>query len=290
VREFKISHPDKILIQAAGITKRDIMEYYKAVELPLLNYVKGRALAYKRYPHGFPGVNFFQRNMPKFAPEWITHQLLGLKKKADYIIAANIETILWLVNICALEFHTTQTKVPHLMNPDMLVLDLDPPHKSGDSIYENFKMARDLALDIKPLIESMGYKTFVKTSGKKGVHIFCPVKPLYSYDEVFEAAKQIGERIVSSFNNVTLKISKDERIGKLLIDIYRNHTLQFTSMPYGLRATDTANISMPVTWERLEHLDSPMEFTIKTVPAILEEEKDPWENIYDYQVDLHTKV
>ncbi len=288
VYPVKITHPDKILLLESGISKLDIIKYFLKISGQLLNYAKGRPLSFKRYINGFPGQSFFQRNKPKYAPKWIKEESLGLVKKADYIIPENIETILWLVNIDTLEFHVAQTKIPFLMKPDMLVFDLDPPHKKGENIYGKFKMVRDLALEIKPIVEMFGYKTFPKTSGKKGVHIFCPVNPVNTYDEVFAAAKEIGEEIVSRLKNVTLRIAKEKRVDKTLIDIYRNHTLQSMSMPYGMRATDKGNISMPLTWEQLKKVKTPEEFTIKTVPYFVKQNGDSWQDIDDFRVDLHT--
>ncbi len=287
--DFKISHPGKILIYQSGITKNDLIEYYKGVARPLLKYASRRAISFKRYPNGFPGISFFQRNKPKYAPSWIKYESLGIKKKANYIIPDKIEDFLWLVNIDTLEFHITQTCVPDLMKPDMLVFDLDPPYKKGDPLYKNFKMIRDLALRIKPIIESFGYNVFPKTSGKKGVHIFCPVIPENTYDEVFAAAEEIGKEIVAKIRNVTLRIAKEKRMDKTLIDIYRNHTLQSMSMPYGMRATDKGNVSMPLTWERLAMTESPEEFTIRTVNDFLKDFGDAWNDIANNRVILHTK-
>lgn len=283
----KITHPDKVLLHNSGITKQDIIDYYKVVASPLLNYATGRPLSFKRYPEGFPGMSFFQRNKPKYAPDWIQSELLGISKNANYIIPDRIETILWLVNIDTLEFHIAQTRQPYLMKPDMLVFDLDPPHKNGEPLFDKFKMIRDLALEIKPIIESYGYNTFPKTSGKKGVHIFCPIIPERTYDVVFIAAKEIGEEIVSRIKDVTLRIAKEKRVDKTLIDIYRNHTLQSMSMPYGMRATDKGNVSMPLSWEELSKVQTPEEFTIKTVPAIVEKNGDAWAKINKAAVELH---
>ena len=175
------------------------------------------------------------------------------------------------------------------MQPDILVFDLDPPTTPEFSLNEQFSIVKKLALTIRPLIESFGYQTFPKTSGKKGIHIFCPVHPKNTYDEVFEAAKEIGIKIVSQTKNTTLKITKSERINKTLIDIYRNHTLQSMSMPYGVRATEKVTVSMPLTWDALAQLESPEIFTVFTVPAYLNKHGDAWAKISEYSVDLHTK-
>jgi len=284
----KLSHPSKVLIRSIQLTKEELALYYSAVDVDLMRYSKGRPLSFKRYPDGYPGKGFFQRNRPAYAPSWIESAPLGLKKKADYILPTSIEVIQWLVNIDALEFHVAQTRRPHLMLPDMLVFDLDPPHREDLALFEDFERVRDLALEIKPIIEGYGYTPFVKTSGKKGVHLFCPLKSGFSYDEVFEAAHEIGEEIVGKLKNVTLKIAKEARRDKILIDIYRNHTLQSMAMPYGLRATSYGTVSMPLDWSKLESTTSPKQFTLRTVPEILRSEGDAWEKLSTNKVDLHT--
>ncbi len=287
MRKVNITHPDKVLFHASGITKRDLAAYYLKVADPLMHYAKDRPLSFKRYTKGYPGTHFFQRNKPKFAPDWIEAESIGIHTKARYILPQNIDTFLWLVNLDALEFHIAQSRPPDFLKPDMLVFDLDPPHEDGTPLDAHFRNVKSLAFGIKPLIESFGYHCFVKTSGLKGIHIYCPIHPNHSYDEVFIAAMDIGNHIVREINNTTLKISKSERTGKTLIDVYRNHTLQSMAMPYGTRANKLANVSMPLPWKTLKKLQSPNEYNIQSVPGYLELHGDAWADIYAHAVDLH---
>jgi bifunctional non-homologous end joining protein LigD len=202
-----ITNPDKLLIASAGFTKSDFVEYYLSIEKPLMASGKGRPLSMKRYPDGVPGLSFFQRNKPSWAPAWIKSQLLGVDKKADYVVLENIKIIIWLLNLDTVEFHAAQVAAPHFENPNMLIFDLDPP--AGSS----FAVVRDFALAIRPEIESFGYKTFVKTSGKKGIHIHCPILPNRTFDEVFAAAKEIGAHINGRYKGCTLSLKK--RIGPI---------------------------------------------------------------------------
>lgn len=276
-----IANPDKVLIAGAGLTKSDFIEYYLSVETPLMAYGKGRPLSMKRYPDGVPGHSFFQRNKPVWAPAWVKSQALGVGKKADYILLENIKTIIWLLNLDTVEFHAAQVSAPHFEKPDMLVFDLDPPPDTP------FPLVRDFALAIRPEIESFGYKTFVKTSGKKGIHIHCPIFPKWTFDEVFAAAKEVGEHIAARFKDCTLNIKKEKRKDKILLDIYRNHAYQSVVLPYSIRATERANVAMPLSWEELEKTASPNGFTLLTVPEIVQHRKDPWAAMKAGAVALH---
>ncbi len=283
-QEVIVKNPDKVIVLENGFTKLDFIHYYQAVEEAILHFGKGRLLSFLRYPEGYPGKSFFQRNKPKWAPEWIHSQQLGIFQKADYIILENLAILIWLVNLEALEFHVAQVAAPHFAKPDVLVFDLDPP------IDCEFSELRDFVFKIKPRIESFGYRTFVKISGKKGIHVFCPIQPNWSFDQVFEAAKEVGESIVADFPESTLKISKDKRLDKILIDIYRNHSYQSMALPYGIRATPSASVSMPLSWEDLKKVKSPREFTIQTAPDWIKNKKNPWESMEKEAVKLHQMI
>lgn len=278
--EIEITKPHKVLIQP-GTTKLDFVDYYKKVGKRIMLFGESRPISILRFPEGFPGDSFFQRNKPKWVPSWIKHKELGIYTKADYILLDNVATLLWLVNIGSLEFHLAQVVAPNFQKPDVLVFDLDPPTN-----YK-FSKIRDFALHIKPLIESFGYTTFVKTSGKNGIHIYCPIHPRWSFDEVFEAAKEIGEYIVGKINETTLNVSKKKRLDKILVDIYRNHSYQSMIMPYSIRATPSANVSMPLRWKDLKKVKSPSEFTIKTIPEWIKTHKDPWKKMASERVNIH---
>jgi len=278
--DIEFAKPKKVLIHPE-LTKQDFVDYYKKVAKRLITYSKGRPLSMLRFPNGFPGNSFFQRNRPKWAPEWIQHKELGVFQKADYIIVENTATLIWLVNLGALEFHVAQVSAPKYGYPDILVFDLDPPPNA------EFSEIRDFAIGIKPMIESFGYTCFVKTSGKSGIHIYCPINPRQSFDNVFEAANEIGEYIIANVSGATLKISKKERQHKILVDIYRNHSYQSMIMPYSIRATSSASVSMPLTWKELKEITTPSVFTIHTVPEWVKTHNDPWEKLHLSRIALH---
>ena len=280
--EIPLTHPDKVIFHQKGYTKMDLIRYYLEVRERMMHYAKGRPLSMKRFPEGCPGNSFFQRNKPAWAPKWIHSSRLGIEKKADYILPDHIEVFIWLTNLGVIEFHAAQVRQPHLTQPDVLVFDLDPPPGQA------FAVVRDFALEARKVIESFGYTAYVKTSGKKGAHILCPVKPLWSFDQIFEAARDIGEEMIRKIPESTLRISKKIRKNKILVDIYRNHSYQSMVLPYTLRATQEASVSMPLHWKSFAAIDDPKVFHMESVlPLIVK--NDPWRDFYHQAAHLHTE-
>ena len=270
----EISHPEKILYPEAGISKMDLVRYYTTAWPHLREFGMGRPLAIKRYPHGAGGHSFFQKNKPANAPEWVSSRMLGVGKKADYILLDKLATLLWLVNLDSLEFHSALVAAPHFSQPNLMAFDLDPPPGS------TFPEIRDFALACRPVIEGFGYRCFAKTSGKRGVHICCPTKPKAPFEQVFNAAKEVATAIIQKIPGCTLDLKKENRKDKILIDIYRNHPYQLMVLPYSTRATPNASVSMPLSWEELARLENPGVFNVGTVVEKLNKGKDAWEEYY----------
>jgi len=281
-REIELSNLDKVLFPADGIVKAQIIEYYLKIAPTLLNYVKGRALTLIRFPDGIRGESFYQKNRPEWAPSWIEFVTLG-KEKKDYILATEPALLVWLANLASLEIHQLHSRKPDYDSPDYMVFDLDPPE--GYSFGKLIPIAKEL----KVAIESFGYTPFVKTTGGKGLHICCPIEAKWDFHTVFEAAQDIAKPFVDNHpTSVTLQIKKDARKGRVLIDIFRIRPGQSIVSPYSLRGRDGAPVSMPLTWEELDSVQSPSEFNITTAVDKVLRDGDPWEGFDAYAVPIHT--
>ena len=276
-----IKHPGKILFPEANITKNDLVLYYTAVWPYLCAIGRGRPLAVKRFPQGVGAVSFFQKNKPGHAPDWITSRSLGIDKKADYILLDKLATLLWLVNLDTLEFHSTLVAAPYFSSPDLMVFDLDPPPEAP------FTETRDFALACRPVIESFGYQCFVKTSGKKGVHLCCPILQKWGFEQVFTAAREVAQAIIQNVPGCTLELKKEKRKNNILVDIYRNHPYQLMAIPLGTRATPLATVSMPLRWETLATLEDPAKYTARHVPSVLKTEGFAWKDFGNAATGLH---
>lgn len=280
-RKVELSNLDKILFPEDGILKAEIIEYYLNIAPTLLHHIKGRALTLVRFPDGIHGEMFYQKNRPEWAPDWIEFEELG-KEKKDYIIATEPATLVWLSNLASLEVHQLHSRRPLFDYPDYMVFDLDPPEG-----YD-FKKVVPIALKLKEHIESFGYIPFAKTTGGKGIHICCPIQAKWDFHTVFEVAQLIAQPFVDANAETTLHIKKDARKGRVLIDIYRIRSGQSIVSPYSIRGRVGAPVSMPLTWEEIAQIKSPLEYNIKTALEKVNADGDAWEGIDAYAVELHT--
>ncbi len=282
-RKLELSNLEKILFPEDEITKAQIIEYYLKIAPTLLQHVKGRALTLIRFPDGVGGESFYQKNRPEWAPDWLEFVKLGKEEKKDYIIATEPASLVWLANLAALELHQLHSRKPDFERPDYMVFDLDPPE--GYSFTDIVA----LALDLKAYVESFGYTCFAKTTGGKGIHICCPLEPAWDFHTVFEAAQAIAAPYVErNSKNTTLHIKKEARKGRVLIDIFRIRSGQSIVSPYSLRGRKGAPVSMPLTWDEISMLKSPLEYTINNAVDKVVQDGDAWEGMDAFAVELHT--
>lgn len=282
-RRLELSNLTKILYPDDHIVKAEVIQYYLSIAPTILSHIKGRALSLIRFPDGIDGERFFQKNRPEWAPDWLEYVALGSEQKKDYIMATEEASLVWLANMACLELHQMHAKRPHHDHPDYIVYDLDPPEEYD---FEELKV---LAFKLKDHIESYDYQCFVKTTGGKGLHLLTPVQAKWTFDECFEAAKNIAQPFVERQKEATLNIKKDARKGRVLIDIYRNRSSQTIVAPYSLRGYPAAPVSMPLPWDELEDIESSQAYNIKTAHDRVIEYGDAWEGMGAYAVELHTK-
>ena len=283
-RKVELSNLKKVLFPDEKILKAELIEYYLKISPSILGHVKGRALSFIRFPDGIKGEQFFQKNRPEGTPEWVDHVALGEDKPIDYILATEEASLVWLANMACIEFHQIHSHKPKFDRPDYMVFDLDPPEDYG------FNRVVDLALSFKEHIEGFGYQPFVKTTGRKGLHILAPIEPKWDFDKVFEAASAIAKPFVEARSqSTTLHIKKTARKSRVLVDIYRNRPSQTIVSPYSVRGLPGAPVSTPLPWDRLESVRDPAAFNIRTVLEQVEKEGDAWEGMAAYATNLHTE-
>ncbi len=281
-RKIELSNLTKVLFSDDHIVKAQLIEYYFKIAPTILAHVKGRPLSFVRYPNGIGGESFFQKNRPDWAPDWIEHVPLG-NEPIDYVLATEEASLVWMANLACIELHQMPSRAPHFDRPDYIAYDLDPP--------ENLKFphVKELALELKEHLEESGYHPFVKTTGRKGLHVLTPIESKYGFSEAFEAAKAVAQPFVNSHaSSVTLHIKKELRKGRILLDIYRNRQSQTIVSPYSVRGLPGAPVSTPLDWSDLASIESPAEFDLHNVPERLLQTGDPWEAIGAYATPLHT--
>jgi bifunctional non-homologous end joining protein LigD len=282
-RTIELSNLQKVLFPESGILKAELIQFYLSLAPTILSHVKGRPLSLVRYPDGIAGESFFQKNRPEWAPAWIEYVSLGEEETKDYILATEEASLVWLANLACIELHEMHSRSPQFDRPDYMVFDFDPPEQLA------FRRVSDLALEFRDHLERYGYHGFVKTTGRKGLHIVAPLAVGSGFNDVFEAAKSVAQPFVEAHSGVaTLHIKKESRRGKILVDIYRNHQSQTIVSPYSVRGLPGAPVSTPLHWEELGSVESPADFNIRTVQDRVLRDGDPWEAIAAYAVSLHT--
>jgi bifunctional non-homologous end joining protein LigD len=282
-RRIELSNLDKVLYPDDQIVKAQLIEYYFKLAPTILAHIKGRPLSLVRYPDGINGESFYQKNRPDWAPDWLEHVTLGEEKK-DYVLATEEASLVWLANLACIELHQMHSRGPHFDKPDYITYDFDPP--------EGFKFSAviELALEFKEHLEGFGYHPFVKTTGRKGLHVLTPIEPKWGFEQAFEAAKAVAQPFVDAHPSVlTLQIKKDYRKGKVLLDIYRNRQSQTIVAAYSVRGLAGAPVSMPLHWEELPNLESSKSFTLLNAPDHVLQNGDAWEAIGAYAVTIHTE-
>ncbi|MCB0719532.1 MAG: non-homologous end-joining DNA ligase [Bacteroidetes bacterium] len=284
-RQVELTNLSKVLFPDDGIIKAEIIEYYLKIAPTLLRHIKGRALSLVRYPDGIYGESFFQKNRPDWAPDWVEYVTIGDEEKSlDYMLATEEATLVWLANLACIEMHQIHSRTPNIDKPDYMVFDIDPPEGF------NFRDVVEIALDLRAHVDSFGYTTFAKTSGKKGIHVVAPIEPEWPFSRVFEDISAIAKPFVQQHSSrLTLKISKNARQGKVLVDIYRNRATQSIVSAYSLRAAAGAPVSMPIHWDDLERLEDPSDFNLHTVLPHILTNGDAWEGIRAFAVPIHTE-
>jgi bifunctional non-homologous end joining protein LigD len=266
------SNLDKVFWPDPGLTKGDLLAYFDAVSEAFVRAIRNRPLTLKRYPDGIEGFSFFQKNTPKYAPDWVPTVTLRAEsagRDVRYILCNSKRVLRWLANQAAIEFHPWLSRADHVDRPDFMVFDLDPPEGK-------FDLAVEMAFVMREALDEFGLRAIAKTSGSKGVHVYVPVQRRYGQDEVRGLAARLG-RIAEQREpkKATTDIARAGRAGRVFIDTNRNALGQHLVAPYSPRARPGATVSFPVEWKELGKVQ-PEDFTIRTVPGILQRDGDRW--------------
>jgi DNA ligase D-like protein (predicted ligase)/DNA ligase D-like protein (predicted polymerase)/DNA ligase D-like protein (predicted 3'-phosphoesterase) len=283
-RKIELSNLNKVLYPDDKIVKAELVHYYLTIAPTILSHIKGRPLSLVRFPDGIAGEKFFQKNRPEWAPEWLEYVTLGSgDEKKDYILATEPASLVWLANLACIELHQMHARAPQFGTPDYFVFDLDPPETY------TFPQVAELALELKEHIEGYGYHPFVKTTGRKGVHILVPIEPKYTFEEAFAAAEAVAKPFVAAHERTTtLHLKKEYRKGRVFVDVFRNRSHQTIVAPYSVRGLPGATVSTPLSWDELPRIKTLTELNISSVLERVTSNGDPWEAFAAYAEPLHT--
>ncbi|HET6782176.1 MAG TPA: non-homologous end-joining DNA ligase, partial [bacterium] len=318
VRQLEFTNLDKVFWPEKGYTKGDLIRYYLEVGNVILPHLKDRPVTLRRFPNGIRGESFYQKDVPD-APDFVKIVQIwteSAKGKMAAPVCNNLETLLWLAQLADIEIHTWFSRTTSLRReenganaaaefaksednrrasalnrPDYVVFDIDPylfpgnklPQRKGekdpDYSRRGFNAAVEAAFLVREVLKKLRLESFVKTSGKTGLHLFVPLVRRYTFDQTHEFARTVTQFVESQYpKKVTTAWATEKRVGKVFLDYNQNRLGATLASAYSLRPTPDAPVSMPVSWRELEAGFDPLQFNIETVPALMKKRKDAWIN------------
>ncbi|HVS78695.1 MAG TPA: non-homologous end-joining DNA ligase, partial [Candidatus Saccharimonadales bacterium] len=217
--KLRLTNLDKPFWPKLGITKGDLIDYYRSVDKFILPYLKDRPHSLLRHPDGFAGQSFFQKDIGDMAPDWIKtikRDIESSGERIDYLVCEDLDSLLYMVQLGCIEISPWNSRVGKLDKPDWLVIDLDP---EGVGFEEVIKTARAA----KTVFDELKVSAYPKTSGKTGIHIFIPLGAEYTYERVRTAAEVLADLINQRLPEITsLERHPQKRRGKVYIDYLQN--------------------------------------------------------------------
>ncbi len=285
---IKITHPDRLVWPSLGITKLELVRYYEEVAQWFLPQVKDRPLSLVRCPDGAEGQCFYQRHlMMARSPGHLKTVKRERSSKGAYIYADSEEAVISAIQNGAVEFHTWGATVPDIKHPDRITMDLDPgPGIEWGTLVEAARLTRTL-------LDGVGLRSFLKTTGGKGLHVVAPIVPELGWDEVKEFTRLLAVMLTRARPELFVaKMAKDRRTGKIFVDYLRNSETASAVAAYSTRARPGAYVSTPLAWDEAgEKTDLRTRFSLKSVPARLKRLRaDPWKDYADTRQKITRKM
>jgi bifunctional non-homologous end joining protein LigD len=280
-RELRLSNLDKPFWPEEGITKGDLLAYYRDVASVVVPHIRDRPFTMKRYPDGWQGKFFFQKDKPAGMPDWIetvnievsTRERPRQRRRIDAPLVNDELALLWMVNMASIDLNTWYSRVDKLDRPDFVLFDLDPSPDVG------FKETVQVALLVKEALDALGLASFCKTSGADGIHVLVPVERRSTYDDTRQFAEIIAGALAATHRGlVTTEWSKSKRRG-VLIDANQNGEGKTIASVYSVRPRAGAPVSTPLRWEEVDESLDPVAFTMDVIRKRIAEHGDLFEGV-----------
>jgi DNA ligase D len=271
-REVGVSSPNRVLWPELGITKHELAEYIVAVAEPFLAANGHRPVSLERFPEGVDGERFYSKNPPKGAPGFVDAVTVRYNsgRRHPQIVFTEIAAAVWAVQMNTVVFHPWASLTDDTDDPVELRIDLDPQPGT------DFSDAAAVAPALRDVLAEAGLDAFLKTSGNRGIHVFCPIEPTHEFLDVRHAVIAAGRELERRMpDKVTMNWWKEERGERIFIDFNQANRDRTMAGAYSPRALPTATVSTPVTWDELDGLD-PAAFTVRSIPERLATVGDPW--------------
>jgi len=277
------SNTDKVFYPGEGITKGDVIDYYRGIGKTMVPHMKGRPVSMRRFPDGLEGYGFFQKEVPGYFPDWIDR--VEVKKKQGgsegMVVCNNTATLVYLANQACLVPHIWLSRSDRPDNPDKMVFDLDPTD-------EDFGVVKRAAAMYRDLLEEVGLASFVMTTGSRGLHVVVPLDRSANFDRVRTFARDLSGVLAGrNPGEFTVEPRKNKRKGRLYLDDARNSYAQTSVPPYSLRAKPGAPVATPLDWSELDDSDLVSQrYDIGNIQRRLARKGDPWKGMFRHARSL----
>ncbi|UCD97135.1 MAG: non-homologous end-joining DNA ligase [Candidatus Bathyarchaeota archaeon] len=276
----KFTNLQKILYPGLRVAKYQVVEYYLNVASRMLRFLAGRPVSMYRFPDGVGEAGFYEKDAPKGKPFWVkTFSRFSetANRTLDYIVCEDTETLAWLANLAALEINITLSTIESYGKPDMVLFDIDPEPPAG------FNDAVEVARHLNEKLDLLGFKCYIKTSGKKGLHVALPIAKKYTFRQTRAFVHQMGRILGKEFDLVVSEFSRTKDRGTVFVDYMQNVQGKTMVCPYSLRATKEASVSTPLEWREVKKGLIPEDLNIFSVAK---RKTDPWKGFFENQQTL----
>jgi bifunctional non-homologous end joining protein LigD len=282
----RISHPDKVLFPDDGITKAELVDYYRTVAPAMLPTISGRPLTMQRFPNGIGRNGFLQKQIGDYFPDWIERvtapnrrtRNATIRDEVTYMVCQSSDDLAYIANQGCITPHVWLSRANDLYRPDQMIFDLDPASP-------DLAVLRSAAAGLHELLDELGLPAFLKSSGSRGLHVVVPLIPGAETDAVKIFSMAVCETLAARDpDNLTVEGRIADRGGRLYLDIGRNGYAQTVAAAYAVRPLPGAPVSVPLEWSELDEFD-PRRHTMRTIQERLER-PDPWTGIDAAAVEL----
>jgi len=283
--EVNLTNLDKVLFPEPGYTKRDLIRYYVTIAPVMLPYLRGRALNLSRWPDGISGHSFWQKETPKYAPEWIARWEYPEAKSSEshvYIVADRVATMAWLANHATIDMHPWTSRTAAYRRPTYALVDIDPgPETTFDQLIA-------LARLYRAALEHLGVAGFPKVTGKRGIQVWIPVKPVYTFDQTRDWVEGISRAVGATLPDlVSWQWEKASRRGLARLDYTQNAINKTLVAPYAVRPAAGAPVSAPIEWSELDDPDlRPNRWNIRSILERVVHTGDHFRGVLEVEQEL----
>ena len=276
-RSVNLTNLDKLFFPQTGATKRDVLQYDRDVAPLLVPHVKDRAMVMKRYPNGAEGDFFFMKRTPNGAPEWLQRCRVehGSGSVIDFPIVDDVAALLWVINLGCIDLNPWYSRCDDIDRPDFLHFDLDPVKEGGVTTFEVVSRA---ALAVRDGLEELGIRSFVKTTGSSGMHVYVPIERGPVQKDVWRFAKAFATAVAVRHPDILTAEYRVARrpAGRVLVDYNQNAWGQTLASIYSIRPKPRATVSTPLDWSEVEAGVTLEDFRLDNVRERFAERGDLW--------------